>query len=58
MLVLVDGCSWMDRQLFSILLQVIKQDFSLSDTQLGLLGGPHSRCSMSRSPCRSRGSRT
>jgi MFS family permease len=39
MLMLVGGCSWTDRQLFSILLQVIKQTFSLSDTQLGLLGG-------------------
>ncbi len=39
MLILVGGCSWTDRQLFSILLQVIKQELSLSDTQLGLLGG-------------------
>jgi MFS family permease len=31
--------SWMDRQLFSILLESIKHDLRLSDTQLGLLGG-------------------
>ncbi|HWM68043.1 MAG TPA: hypothetical protein VNO35_15740 [Steroidobacteraceae bacterium] len=30
--------SWMDRQLFSILLQSIKHDLHLSDTELGLLG--------------------
>ncbi len=31
--------SWMDRQLFSILLESIKRDLHLSDTELGLLGG-------------------
>jgi len=31
--------SWMDRQLFSILLESIKHDLRLTDTQLGLLGG-------------------
>jgi MFS family permease len=39
LLVLVGTCSWTDRQLFSILLQPIKAEFGLSDTQLGLLGG-------------------
>ena len=31
--------NWMDRQLFSILLEPIKHDLHLTDTQLGLLGG-------------------
>jgi MFS family permease len=39
LLVAVGVCSWVDRNVFSILLQAIKTDFSLSDTQLGLLGG-------------------
>lgn len=39
LLVLVGTCSWTDRQLFAILLQPIKNEFGLSDTQLGLLGG-------------------
>lgn len=39
LLVLFGTCSWTDRQLFSILLQPIKNEFKLSDTQLGLLGG-------------------
>jgi predicted MFS family arabinose efflux permease len=38
-LTLVGIFSWMDRQLFSILLQSIKHDLGLTDTQLGLLGG-------------------
>lgn len=39
-LLIVSGvCSWVDRSIFSILLQSIKLDFSFSDTQLGLLGG-------------------
>jgi predicted MFS family arabinose efflux permease len=32
-------CSWVDRNVFSVLLQAIKIEFSFSDTQLGLLGG-------------------
>jgi predicted MFS family arabinose efflux permease len=39
LLVVVGTCSWTDRQLFSILLQPIKNEFGLSDTQLGLVGG-------------------
>jgi predicted MFS family arabinose efflux permease len=38
-LTLVGTFSWMDRQLFSILLQSIKHDLHFTDTQLGLLGG-------------------
>jgi predicted MFS family arabinose efflux permease len=38
-LVVVLVCSWIDRNIFSMLLQAIKVDFHLSDTQLGLLGG-------------------
>jgi predicted MFS family arabinose efflux permease len=39
MLTLVGACSWTDRLLFSILLQPIKGEFNLTDTELGLLGG-------------------
>jgi MFS family permease len=39
LLVTVGVCSWVDRQIFSVLLQGIKQEFSFTDTQLGLLGG-------------------
>ena len=37
LLVTVGVCSWVDRQIFSVLLQGIKQEFSFTDTQLGLL---------------------
>ena len=39
LLTLVGVCSWVDRQIFAILMQDIKAEFDLSDTQLGLLGG-------------------
>jgi predicted MFS family arabinose efflux permease len=39
MLILVGICSWVDRTIFSILLEPIKLEFTFSDTQLGLLGG-------------------
>jgi predicted MFS family arabinose efflux permease len=39
LLVTVGVCSWVDRQIFSVLLQSIKLEFSFTDTQLGLLGG-------------------
>ena len=39
LLVAVGVCSWVDRQIFSMLMEEIKKDLSLSDTQLGLLGG-------------------
>jgi predicted MFS family arabinose efflux permease len=38
-LVLIGACSWIDRQLLAIVLQSIKVDLSLSDTQLGLVAG-------------------
>ena len=39
LLLAVGVCSFIDRQIFSILLESIKQDLSLSDTEMGLLGG-------------------
>ena len=39
LLICVGICSWIDRNIFSILLQPIKQEFHFTDTQLGLLGG-------------------
>ena len=39
LLVAVGVCSWVDRNVFSVLLESIKLEFSFSDTQLGLLGG-------------------
>ena len=39
LLLTVGLCSWVDRQIFSVLLQAIKLEFSFTDTQLGLLGG-------------------
>lgn len=39
LLVTVGIFSWVDRNIFSILLEAIKQEFHFSDTQLGLLGG-------------------
>jgi MFS family permease len=38
-LVLVGACSWIDRQVLAIVLQSIKLEMSLTDTQLGLVGG-------------------
>ncbi len=38
-LMLVGAFAWVDRQVFSIVLQSIKTEFVLSDTQLGLIGG-------------------
>jgi predicted MFS family arabinose efflux permease len=38
-LTVVGVFNWMDRQLFAILLEPIKHDLRLTDTQLGLLGG-------------------
>jgi predicted MFS family arabinose efflux permease len=38
-LVLVGAFAWIDRQLLSMLLESIKKEFALSDTQLGMLGG-------------------
>ena len=39
MLITVGVFSWVDRQIFAVLLESIKQEFTFSDTQLGLLGG-------------------
>ncbi len=39
LLLVVGIFSWVDRQIFSILMQSIKQEFAFTDTQLGLLGG-------------------
>ncbi len=39
LLVAVGVCSWVDRNIFSILLEPIKSEFGFSDTQIGLLGG-------------------
>ena len=39
LLIAVGVCSWVDRFIFSILLQPIKLEYGFSDTQLGLLGG-------------------
>lgn len=39
LLITVGIFSWVDRNIFSILLEAIKHDFHFSDTQLGLLGG-------------------
>jgi MFS family permease len=39
MLVLIGALSWIDRQLLAMTMQSVKLEFSLSDTQLGLLGG-------------------
>lgn len=38
-MMLVYACSALDRQILSVLLEPIKQDLGLSDTQLGLLSG-------------------
>ncbi len=38
-LLIVGVFSWVDRQVFAIVLESIKHDLLLSDTQLGLLGG-------------------
>jgi predicted MFS family arabinose efflux permease len=39
LLLIVGICSWVDRQVFAMLMQAIKVEFNFSDTQLGLLGG-------------------
>ena len=39
LLLAVGVCSWVDRQIFSILMEEIRRELGLSDTQLGLLGG-------------------
>jgi MFS family permease len=39
LLICVGVCSWIDRNIFSILLEPIKHEFHFTDTQLGLLGG-------------------
>lgn len=39
LLMVVGVFSWVDRQIFAVLLESIKLEFSFSDTQLGLLGG-------------------
>lgn len=38
-LLLVMAFSWVDRQIFAIVLESIKKEFQFSDTQLGMLGG-------------------
>jgi MFS family permease len=38
-LVSVGVFAWVDRQIFAMLMQSIKEEFAFSDTQLGLLGG-------------------
>lgn len=38
-LLLVGIFAWLDRQIFAMLMQSIKNEFAFSDTQLGLLGG-------------------
>jgi len=38
-LVTIGALSWIDRQLLSMVMQSVKNEFSLTDTQLGLLGG-------------------
>jgi len=39
MLVILGALSWIDRQLLAMVMQSVKSEFSLTDTQLGLLGG-------------------
>jgi MFS family permease len=39
LLVLVGVMGWVDRNVFAVLLEAVKVELSLSDTQLGLLGG-------------------
>lgn len=39
LLVAVGICGWVDRNVFAVLLEAIKRDLALSDTELGLLGG-------------------
>jgi MFS family permease len=39
LLVLVGVAGWVDRNVLAVLLESIKTDLSLSDTELGLLGG-------------------
>ena len=39
LLIIVGIFSWVDRTIFAILLESIKQEFDFSDTELGMLGG-------------------
>ena len=39
MLVIIGALSWIDRQMPAMVMQSVKIEFSLTDTQLGLLGG-------------------
>jgi predicted MFS family arabinose efflux permease len=39
MLVMIGALSWIDRQLLAMVMQSVKVEFSLTDTQLGFLGG-------------------
>ena len=39
-LILVYVFNQIDRRVFDILMEPIKRDFSLTDTQLGFVGGP------------------
>lgn len=39
LLVAVGICGWVDRNVFAVLLESVKSDLALSDTELGLLGG-------------------
>lgn len=39
MLVILGALSWIDRQLLAMVMQTVKAEFTLTDTQLGLLGG-------------------
>ncbi len=39
LLLVVGVFNFLDRQIFAVLLDSIKQEFALSDTELGLLGG-------------------
>lgn len=39
LLIAVNVCGWVDRNVFSILLESIRRDLGFSDTQLALLGG-------------------
>ena len=46
--------NFIDRQIANILAEPIAQDLRLSDTQIGLMTGLASRCSIPCSACRSR----
>ena len=38
--------NFVDRQVMTILIEPIKAEFGATDTQMGFLSGPHSRCFM------------